>query len=56
MPIIFTAIEFDPVQQADGGLWVKKIPTLRQLTRSSHCVEIDPGMQRQDHDLLIIKQ
>jgi maleamate amidohydrolase len=24
VPIIFTAIEFDPVQQADGGLWVKK--------------------------------
>ncbi|MBE9154010.1 isochorismatase family protein [Cyanobium sp. LEGE 06113] len=56
IPIIFTGIGFEPIHQADGGLWVKKIPTLRYMTRGSMYVEIDPRLQRQADDLVIIKQ
>jgi len=56
IPIIFTVIEFEPIDQADGGLWVQKMPTLRQLNRGSQCVEIDPRLQRQADDLVLTKQ
>jgi maleamate amidohydrolase len=56
IPIIFAAIELDPIHQADGGLWVEKIPTLRHFKRGSIYVEIDPRMQRQADDLIIVKQ
>lgn len=45
-----------PSPSSDQATWIC-LPTLRQLTRGSHCVEeIDPRMQRQDHDLIIVKQ
>lgn len=56
IPVIFTVIGFEPNHQADGGLWVEKIPTLRRLTRGSTGVEIDPRLERQASDLVIIKQ
>jgi len=54
VPIIFTAIGFEPKHQVDGGLWVEKAPTLRHLKRGSELVEIDPRLFRPaDASLLI---
>ena len=56
VPIIFTAIGFEPKHQVDGGLWVEKAPTLRHLKRGSELVEIDPRLKRNSEDIVVIKQ
>jgi maleamate amidohydrolase len=55
IPVIFAAIGFDP-KQADADLWIEKIPTLSRFTVGSSGAEIDPRLQRQADDLVIIKQ
>ncbi len=54
-PVIFAAIAYEPEKQADGGLWIKKIPTLRRLVRGSEFVEIDPRLKSDPEDLIIYK-
>jgi len=56
VPVIFTGIEFASDKQTDGGLWVEKIPTLRQLTRGSDLVKIDPRLTIQPSDMMVVKQ
>lgn len=54
-PVIFTAIAYEPENQADGGLWVEKVPTLRCIVRGSELAEIDPRLDRGPEDLLVYK-
>jgi len=54
-PVIFTAIAYEPEKQADGGLWISKIPTLRRIVRGSELVEIDPRLKSDPEDLIIYK-
>lgn len=54
-PIIFTAIAYESEKQADGGLWVDKIPTLRSLVRGSELVGIDSRLKSDHEDLIIFK-
>ena len=54
-PIIFTAIAYESENQADGGLWVDKIPTLRSLVRGSELVGIDSWLKSYHEDLIIFK-
>ncbi len=56
VPIIFTVVGYDPHRQDDAGLWPEKVPSLRLLTVSSKLVELDPRLDRQDHDLIIVKK
>ena len=56
VPIIFTVVGYDPHRQDDAGLWPEKVPSLRLLTLGSQLVELDPRLDRQDHDLLIVKK
>ncbi len=56
VPIVFTAIGFDPVHQADGGLWVQKAPVLRRLRIGGELVEIDPRLDRKPEDIVVVKQ
>ena len=56
VPVVFTAIGFEPGHHADGGLWVEKSPTLRCLERGTRLVEIDERIPRTPDDVLIVKQ
>ena len=56
VPIIFTVVGYDPHRQDDAGLWPEKVPSLRLLTGSTKLVELDPRLDRQDHDLIIVKK
>ena len=56
VPIIFTLVGYDPHRQDDAGLWPHKVPSLRLLTLGSKLVELDPRLDRQDHDLVIVKK
>ena len=55
-PVIFTATGYEPKNQADAGAWVRKAPTLRYLKRGTELVEIDPRLEVEPGDLVIIKQ
>lgn len=56
IPIIFTVVGYDPHRQDDAGLWPQKVPSLRLLTLGSSLVELDPRLDRQDGDLVIVKK
>jgi maleamate amidohydrolase len=56
IPIIFTAVAYDPHRQDDAGLWPEKVPSLRMLTLGSELVELDPRLDRKPEDLVIIKK
>jgi maleamate amidohydrolase len=56
VPVIFTVVGYEPVNQADAGLWAEKGPGLHMLTLGSELVELDPRLRRQPEDLIIIKQ
>lgn len=56
VPIIFTVVGYDPHRQDDAGLWPQKVPSLRMLTLGSDLVELDPRLDRQDGDLVIVKK
>ena len=56
VPVIFTVVGYDPHRQADAGLWPEKVPSLRLLTLGSDLVELDPRLDRQDEDLVIVKK
>ncbi len=55
-PVIFTAIAYDGESQTDGGLWVKKIPTLLSLVQGCELTKIDPRLLTDDRDLKIYKK
>lgn len=53
--VIFTAIAYEPENQADGGLWLEKIPALRRLVQGSDLVKLDPRLANDPQDLIIHK-
>lgn len=56
IPIIFTVVGYDPHRQDDAGLWPEKVPSLRLLTLGSELVELDPRLNRNPEDLVIVKK
>ncbi len=56
VPIIFTAVGYEPLHQAEAGMWVEKVPTLRHLKIGSDLVELDPRLDHKPGDIVIIKQ
>jgi N-carbamoylsarcosine amidase len=55
LPIFFTTTAYDS-SMADSGLWVKKIPALKQLIIGSELCEIDPRLERREGELVIVKK
>lgn len=56
VPIVFTVVGYDPHRQDDAGLWVEKVPSLRLLTLGSELVDLDPRLDRQPEDMVIVKK
>jgi maleamate amidohydrolase len=55
VPVIFTAVGFDGSGR-DGGLWPQKMPALHDLALGSRWVEIDPRLDRQPDEPVIVKK
>ena len=55
-PIVFTVVAYDPKIPGDGGLWPQKAPALLELKVGSELVELDPRLQHEPQDLLLVKK
>jgi nicotinamidase-related amidase len=55
IPVIFTTIGFEP-NLKDGSLWLQKAPGLEELIIGSKWVEIDPRLERQEDETVILKK
>jgi nicotinamidase-related amidase len=53
-PVIFTAISYSS-SLSDSGLWRQKCPTLATLLKDTPACELDPLLEKDDHDLVIEK-
>lgn len=54
--IIYTATAYEAGDQAEGGLWLEKIPALRRLIQGSELVKLDPRLHIGPQDLIIYKK
>ena len=55
IPIIFTTVQYEG-HLLDGAHFVKKIPALNTLIEGSKDVELDPLLERQSNEPLIVKK
>jgi maleamate amidohydrolase len=55
IPVIFTNVVFQP-GGADGGLFYRKVPALKNFDRGSPLGAFPPSLQPDDKDLIISKQ
>ena len=55
LPVLFTTIGFDSSLK-DGGLWLQKVPMLGELQLRSRWVEIDPRLEPQEGETVIVKK
>jgi nicotinamidase-related amidase len=55
LPIVYTTIGFEPSLK-DGGLWLQKVPTLGDLQLGGHWVEIDPRLDPQEGETIVVKK
>ncbi|HZU17612.1 MAG TPA: isochorismatase family protein [Candidatus Dormibacteraeota bacterium] len=52
--VVFTRIAYQP-NLRDAGIWVRKVPSLAELTVGSPWVELDPRLDRRPEEPLISK-
>jgi maleamate amidohydrolase len=55
LPVIFTTIGYEQSLK-DGGLWMQKVPALAELQLDGHWVEIDPRLDPQEDEPVIVKK
>lgn len=55
LPIVYTTIGFAP-HGKDGGIWIEKAPLLMDLELGGKWVEIDPRLDPQDDEVVIMKK
>ena len=55
VPVIYTQVVYDP-SGVDGGLFFKKVPSLKLFVRGEPLGEIDPKITPQPSDLIVTKQ
>jgi maleamate amidohydrolase len=55
LPVIFTTIGFEPSLK-DGGLWLEKAPGLGDLQIGGRWVEIDPRLEPQEGETIVVKK
>ncbi|HZV50768.1 MAG TPA: isochorismatase family protein [Candidatus Dormibacteraeota bacterium] len=54
VPVVFTSIAYQS-HLRDAGVWVRKVPSLAELTVGSPWVELDPRLGRRPEEPLIYK-
>lgn len=55
IPIVFTTTAYDdPVTEA--GVWLRKMPALRELRTGAECTELMPDLLRRPHEPIICKK
>ncbi|MCY4087242.1 MAG: isochorismatase family protein [Actinomycetia bacterium] len=55
LPVVFTTIGFEP-HGKDGALWIEKAPALLDLELGGEWVEIDPRLDPQPDEVIIMKK
>jgi maleamate amidohydrolase len=55
LPVIFTTIGYEPSLK-DGGLWLQKVPSLGDLQVGGQWVEIDPRLDQQPDETIVLKK
>ncbi len=55
LPIVYTTIGFEPSLK-DGALWLQKVPALGDLQIGGHWVEIDPRLDPQPGEPVVLKK
>jgi maleamate amidohydrolase len=55
LPVIFTTIGYEPSLK-DGGLWLQKVPSLGDLQVGGQWVEIDPRLDPQPDETIVLKK
>jgi maleamate amidohydrolase len=55
LPVIFTTIGYEPSLK-DGGLWLQKAPSLGDLQVGGQWVEIDPRLDPQPDETIVLKK
>jgi len=55
IPVVFTTIGFDRGAEA-GNVWLQKIPSLLDLELNGRWVEIDPRLERQPEEVVVLKK
>lgn len=56
IPVFFTTISYDEEDLADAGIWVNKMEGLKTLRAGTEAVNIDPSLDFQKGDGLIVKK
>ena len=56
LPIYFTTISYDEEDVADAGIWVNKMEGLKTLRSGTEAVKVDPSLDFQKGDSLIVKK
>jgi nicotinamidase-related amidase len=55
-PLVYTVVAYDPNRPEDAGLWVEKAPSLRSLALGGDLAELDPRLDHQPTDLVMVKK
>ena len=55
LPIVYTTIGFAP-HGKDGGIWIEKAPALMDLELGGKWIEIDPRLDPQPDEVIIMKK
>lgn len=55
LPVVYTTIGFDPSLK-DGGLWMQKVPTLAVLQVDGKWIDIDPRLDPQPDEPVVMKK
>ena len=56
VPVIHTQVRYTPPDYADGGVWIKKAPVLRDLVEGNPYAEFCPEVVPQEDEVVITKQ
>jgi len=56
IPCIFTAVIYDEEETKDAGLWATKMKGTLTLTAGSEAVKVDPRLDMQKKDALLVKK
>lgn len=56
VPVIYTIVSYDDPQFSDAGLWARKIGRQADLVAGSSGVELDPRLERQPGEPILVKK
>lgn len=54
IPIIFTTVVYE--HPAEGGQFIKKVPALKVLAPDSQWIQVDPRLERQTDETVLVKK